>query len=105
MITIAKKIESTTQPVLVLGLHSSANEDIRFDAWWLALLDEVRQLEANAPNRLVTDCDDFIEKSFSFTEAHSTFALREKRTKPNARPLCAVILGDRDVHRNLQSRF
>ena len=62
VITVAKKIESTTQPVIWLGFHSSAIEDVRYDALWLALLDEVRQLEANAPNRLVTDCDGFIER-------------------------------------------
>ena len=45
-----------------VGLHSSANEGVRYDALWLALLDEVRQLAAVAPNRLVTDCDGFIER-------------------------------------------
>ena len=50
MITVAKKIENTRQPVIGLGFDSSANEDIDLDALWLALLDEVRQPEADAPS-------------------------------------------------------
>ena len=57
VITVAMKIENTIQPVIGLGFHSSANEDVDHDALWLALLDEVRQPEAHAPNCSVTDCD------------------------------------------------
>ena len=63
MITVATKIANTKQPVIGLGFHSSANEDVDHDSLWMALLDEVRQLEAHAPNCSLADCDGSLEGS------------------------------------------
>ena len=50
---------SRTRCSLFFGLdfHTSTIEDTDHDALWLALLDEVRQPGAHAPNCSVTDCD------------------------------------------------
>ena len=63
--TVAMKFENTIQLAIGLGFNSSADEDVDHDALWLALLDEVRQPEAHAPNCSVTDCDMIIEKKLS----------------------------------------
>ena len=62
--TVAMKFENTIQLAIGLGFNSSA-EDVDHDALWLALLDEVRQPEAHAPNCSVTDCDTIIERKLS----------------------------------------
>ena len=47
-----KKIESTVQRIMCLGLHSSAIEDAS-----AGVLNEVRQSETHAPSFSLTDCD------------------------------------------------
>ena len=42
VVNVAQKIEDTVQPVVGLGFHSSAMEDIDDDTLWLALLNKVR---------------------------------------------------------------
>ena len=47
VVKVAQKLENTVQPVIGLGFHSSALEDVDHDALWLALLNEVRQPAAH----------------------------------------------------------
>ena len=63
MVTVAKKIENTLQPVIGFCLHPSAIKDVDHEMLWLVLLNEVRLPGAHAPNCSVTDCDElfFIE--------------------------------------------
>ena len=57
----AKKIESTIQPVIGLGLHSSVVEDVDHEAWWLACLTSFASLECTRQFS-VFGCDEYIER-------------------------------------------
>ena len=59
---VVQKIENTVQPVRGSGSHSFAMKDVNHEASWLALSNEVQELDAHAPNCTVTECGEFIER-------------------------------------------
>merc|ERR1712135_273167 len=89
VVKVAQKIENTMQPVIGLGFHSSSLEDVNHDALWLALLNEVRQPGAHAPNCSVIDCDGYVERKRG--RLCIEMSLMEKRAKLNAQLFCAHI--------------
>ena len=102
MITVAKKIENTRQPVIRLGFDSSANEDIDLDALWLALLDEVRQPEAHAPSCSVT----YWERELSLKEGTQHVSVKEEeREVIHRRVMPGPFLGDRSVQKECAKRI
>ena len=70
------KIANTLQLLIGLGFPSSANEDDHRDALWLALLDDVHQPEAHAPNCLVTNCSGSLSEAL--VERKHTARLRQE---------------------------
>ena len=68
-ITVTEKNENTLQLVFGLGFHSSTIENDDHNAFLLALLLEIHQPGAHAPNSWVIDCGgyDFIERKLSPT--------------------------------------
>merc|ERR1712136_735327 len=78
VVKVAQKLESKVQPVIGLGFHSSAMEDVDHDALWLAVLNEVRQPGAHAPNCSVTECDGYIERKLSSTGTTQHVYVREE---------------------------
>ena len=73
-----KKIENTAQPVVGLDFHTSTIKDIDHDALWLALLNEVRQPGAHAPNRSVTDSDAYNGRKLSSIGSTQHVNVRKK---------------------------
>ena len=55
VLIVAKRRENKVQLVIGWSIHSSSSDGVDFDALWLALLNEVRQLAAHALNCLVSD--------------------------------------------------
>ena len=95
-----------------LGFHSSAMEDADHDALWLALLNEVREPRAHAPNCSVIDCDGNIERKLSSTGSTQHVYVREeewavvyrdvvngKERKLNAHCSARTSVGDRGVRK------
>ena len=78
VVNVAQKLDDTVQPVIELGFHSSAMEDVDHDTLWLALLNEVRQPGAHAPNCLVIDCGGYIERKLSSTGSTQHVYVREE---------------------------
>ena len=60
-------VVNTVQSVIGWGFQSTAMEDVDHDALWLAVLNEVLQPGAHAPNCLMIECDGHIERKLSST--------------------------------------
>ena len=70
VVKVTQKLENTVRPVMGLSFHSSAIEDVDHDAFWLALLNEVR--------RSVIDYDRYIEKKLSSTGSTQHVYVKEE---------------------------
>jgi hypothetical protein len=119
VVKVAQKLENTVQPVIGLGFHSSSLEDVNHDALWLALLNEVRQPRAHAPNCSVIDCDGYIERKLSSTGSTQHVYVREEEWEVVYRDVidgkesqteCAIVLRGHPVEieiceRNVLSGF
>ena len=66
VVKVAQKLENAVQSVVGSDFHSPGM-DVDHDALWLALLNEIQQPRAHAPNCLMIECDGNIEKKLSST--------------------------------------
>ena len=100
VITVAKKIENTTQPVLRLDFHTCTIEDLDPDALWLASLN--RHPGTHTP-KSVTDCDGYREEEWEVV-------YRDVNDGKESETECAISLRGHPMEievceRNLRSGF
>ena len=75
VVKVVQKLENAVR--LVIGLGLICMEDVDDDAVWRALLNEVQQQGAHAPNCYVIGCNGYSERSFSSTRKY-TARLRQE---------------------------
>ena len=54
---LSEALANKVHTVIEMSFHSSSSESVDHDALWLALLHEVHQPAAHAPNCSVSDCE------------------------------------------------